>query len=88
MKATTILAFLFLICAALPLHAADLNDLTWTTTDGEVTITDCDQAATGELVISPTIEGNPVTRTSLSKSVRRLCGMCCYLQAASNLFDR
>jgi uncharacterized protein YjbI with pentapeptide repeats/predicted aspartyl protease len=35
--------------------------LTWTTTDGEVTITDCDTGATGELVIPDTIEGNPVT---------------------------
>jgi hypothetical protein len=35
--------------------------LTWTTTNEEVTITDCDQAAAGELVIPDTIEGNPVT---------------------------
>jgi hypothetical protein len=47
--------------AFLPLHAASLDDLTWTTTGGEVTITDCDRAATGELVIPDTIEGNPVT---------------------------
>ena len=39
----------------------DLIDLTWTTTDGEVTITDCDEAATGDLVIPATIGGNPVT---------------------------
>ncbi|MDB4801764.1 leucine-rich repeat domain-containing protein [Akkermansiaceae bacterium] len=48
-------------CAFLPLHAASLDDLTWTTTEGEVTITDCDTAATGELIIPDTIEGNPVT---------------------------
>ena len=48
-------------CAVLPLHAAGLDDLTWTTTGGEVTITNCDQAASGELVIPDTIEGNPVT---------------------------
>jgi len=42
-------------------RAAGLDDLTWTTTDGEVTITDCNEAATGELVIPDTIEGNPVT---------------------------
>ena len=48
--------------AALPLSAADLRDLTYTTTGGEVTITDCDTAATGELIIPDTIEGNPVTR--------------------------
>ena len=47
--------------AFLPLHAASLADLTYTTTDGKVTITDCDEAATGELVIPATIEGNPVT---------------------------
>jgi hypothetical protein len=48
-------------CALLPVHAAILDDLGYTTTDGKVTITDCDEAATGELVIPPTIEGNPVT---------------------------
>ncbi len=48
-------------CAALPLHAAGLDDLTWTTTGGNITITDCDTAATGELVIPDTIRGNPVT---------------------------
>ena len=46
---------------ALPLHATGLDDMTYTTTGGEVTITDCDEAATGELVIPDTIEGNPVT---------------------------
>ena len=34
MKAIKISAFLFLICAALPLHAADLSDLSYTTTEG------------------------------------------------------
>ena len=48
-------------CAFLPLHAASLDDLGYTTTNGKVTITDCDEAATGELVIPQTIEGNPVT---------------------------
>ena len=38
-----------------------LDDLTYTTTDGEVTITNCRTSATGELVIPNTIEGNPVT---------------------------
>ena len=45
-------------CAFLPLYAASLDDLTYTTTDGEVTITRCDQAANGELVIPNTIDGN------------------------------
>ncbi len=48
-------------CAFLPLHGASLNDLTYTTTDGKVTITDCNKAADGELVIPETILGNPVT---------------------------
>ena len=60
MKRLTGFLALFLF-AALPLSAADLSDLTWTTTNGEVTITDCDEAATGELIIPDTIEGNPVT---------------------------
>ena len=46
--------------ASLPLYAADLSDLTYTTFGGEVTITDCDPSATGELVIPETVEGNPV----------------------------
>ena len=60
MKHLTGFLALFL-CAALPLYAAGLDDLTWTTTNGEVTITDCDTDATGELVIPGTIGGNPVT---------------------------
>ena len=60
MKTLQVLIALFVL-AFLPLHAASLDDLTYTTTDGEVTITDCDGAATGELVIPATIEGNPVT---------------------------
>ncbi len=60
MKHITGFLALFL-CATLPLPAAGLEDLTWTTTDGKVTVVDCDKAATGELVIPDTIEGNPVT---------------------------
>ncbi|MDB4297044.1 leucine-rich repeat domain-containing protein, partial [Akkermansiaceae bacterium] len=47
--------------AFLPLHAASLDDLIYTTTNGKVAITDCDDAATGELVIPATIGGKPVT---------------------------
>ena len=50
-----------LLFASLPLYAADLSDLTYRITGGEVSITGCDTAATGELVIPATIEGNPVT---------------------------
>ncbi|MDC0049183.1 leucine-rich repeat domain-containing protein [Verrucomicrobia bacterium] len=48
-------------CVLLPLYAADLSDLTYTTNGGEVTITDCDTSASGTLVIPDTIEGKPVT---------------------------
>ena len=41
-------------------NAADLSDLTHTTTGGRVTITDCKVSASGELVIPGTIEGVPV----------------------------
>ena len=58
-------------CGFLPLHAASLNDLTYTTTDGKVTISDCDKAAAGELVIPETIEGNPVT--SIGEEVFSSC---------------
>ena len=34
--------------AFLPLYAADLSDLTYTTTGWKVTITDCNEAAAGE----------------------------------------
>ena len=49
------------LLSALGVNAASLDDLTWTTTGGVVTITDCDGGAKGELVIPVTIEGNPVT---------------------------
>ena len=60
MKPLQVLIALFAF-AFLPLNAASLDDLTYTTTNGEVTITDCNTAATGELVIPATIDGNPVT---------------------------
>ena len=51
-------------CAFLPLHAASLADLSWTTTDGKVKVTSCNRKASGELVIPdtiPSLGGNPVT---------------------------
>ncbi len=60
MKLLQVLLALF-ACTFLPLYAADLSDLSYTTTGGKVTITACNTAATGELVILNTIEGNPVT---------------------------
>ena len=50
-----------LLFLALGVNAASLDDLGYTMTGGKVTITDCDEAATGELVIPQIIEGNPVT---------------------------
>jgi hypothetical protein len=70
MKKLQVLLALF-ACAFLPLHAASLADLTYTTTGGKVTITDCKTAATGGLVIPDTIEGNPVT--SIGDSAFRGC---------------
>ena len=58
-------------CAFLPLHAASLDDLTYTASNSEVTITDCNTSATGELVIPDTIEGNPVT--SIGGGAFRIC---------------
>ena len=60
MKSLSGFLALFLF-AVLPLYAADLSDLTYTTTGGEVTVVNCDKAATGELIIPDTIEENPVT---------------------------
>ena len=49
-------------CAFLPLHAASLGDLFLDLNfDGEITIGNCDTAATGELVIPNTIDGFPIT---------------------------
>ena len=59
MKHLTGFLALFLF-AVLPLSAADLSDLTYSTTGGEVTITDCDTSASGTLVIPDSIDGNPV----------------------------
>ena len=42
-------------------RAADVSDLTYTTTNGAVTITDCLETARGTLIIPATLDGNPVT---------------------------
>ena len=52
----TLLTFL-----VIPLHAADVSDLSYDASGDTVTITDCDEAASGALVIPDTIEGKPVT---------------------------
>ena len=53
------------------LQAADLSDLTWTVSGGKVTITDCEESATGHLDIPASIEGSPVT--ALGNSAFRNC---------------
>jgi hypothetical protein len=42
-------------------RAGTLGDLTYSISDGQVTITDCNEVTTGELVIPAEIEGLPVT---------------------------
>ena len=44
-----------LLTTVCPVNAATLDDLTWVTAGGGVTITDCEEAASGELVIPDTI---------------------------------
>jgi hypothetical protein len=60
---TPFLAIYCLLSVALPLYGADTNDLTWVVNgDGiSITITDCDEAATGALVIPEIIEDKVVT---------------------------
>ena len=60
MKSLPALLALF-ACAVLSLQAADVSDLTYTTDEGRVTITDCDENASGELLIPDEIEENTVT---------------------------
>jgi len=57
------LLLLAVLCISLPTkaQAATVDDLTYEITNGEVTITDCDENASGELIIPDTIEGYPVT---------------------------
>ena len=52
----TLLTFL-----VIPLYAAEVSDLKYTTTDGKVTITGCAKKASGKLIIAATIEGKTVT---------------------------
>ena len=52
---------ILLTLLAIPLHAADVSDLTFDTSGGTISITDCDTGASGTLIIPETIEGKPVT---------------------------
>lgn len=63
-KVTIILGILLFLCVALQpieVKAETEGYLTYTITDGEVTITDCDEDAAGKIVIPDAIEGYPVT---------------------------
>ena len=53
--------FFILSLLAVSVRAASLDDLTWEVVDGEVTITDCNHYAEGEMEIPETIGGMPVT---------------------------
>ncbi len=61
-----LLGTLLCVCIALlPMETQAVETdgyLTYTVDDGEVTITDCDEDATGKIVIPETIEGYPVTK--------------------------
>lgn len=56
----TVVILLFSLPLPFPVNAASLDDLSYTISNGEVTITGCDTSASGELVIPDTIEGYPV----------------------------
>ena len=51
---------IFLTFSVIPLHAADISDLSYDTIRDTVIITDCETSATGELIIPDTIGGKPV----------------------------
>ncbi len=52
---------LLVFSTGIPLRAADLSDLSYEVNGDAVTITDCDTAATGTLVIPATLGDKPVT---------------------------
>ena len=67
MKKLSIILLGMLLCLCLALipmktQAATEGYLTYEIENGEVTITDCDQTASGEIVVPATIEGYPVTK--------------------------
>ena len=55
-------ACLFAVCCVYAYAESDIVDyLTYEINDGEVTITDCDESISGDVVIPDTIDGYPVT---------------------------
>ena len=63
MKKPSRIALLFILLnfLVIPLHAADVSDLSYDASGDTITITDCDTWASGTLIIPGTIEGKPVT---------------------------
>ena len=59
MRKPELIALLTLL--AIPLHAADVSDLSYDVIGDTVSITGCDTGASGTLIIPETIEGKPVT---------------------------
>lgn len=65
-KLLAVLVSVVMLCAMLPLGAVGVNaetygDLTYTVANGEVTITNCIDSVSNEVIIPDTIEGYPVT---------------------------
>lgn len=58
---TCVLALTLLFSLPTTAEAATYGDLTYSVSNGEVTITDCSESATGDLIIPDTIEDCPVT---------------------------
>ena len=57
---------IFIYCFTTPAYPAGLDDLLWTTSGGQVTITSSNPRAEGELIIPDTIDGDPVTKINSS----------------------
>lgn len=61
MLVLSIIASLFAMCGVTAFASDDVLDyITYEIVDGEVTITDCDESISGDIVIPDTIEGYPV----------------------------
>ena len=62
-KILSLILTVVMIIAAVPMTAAakTYGDLTYTISNGEVTITDCDESVFGEIIIPDEIDGYPVT---------------------------
>ncbi len=58
--ASLLVVLLFGSLIPLPANAASIGDLTYSITNGNVTITDCNTSASGEMIIPETIDGYPV----------------------------